>query len=70
MSRISILTTLFGISVIVLALLVGIFFNGDEYVVPEVSSTALEEISPVVNQSFVEDLEARSSNSVGIDLEL
>lgn len=55
---------------IVLALLVGIFFNGDEYVVPEVSSTALEEISPVVNQSFVEDLEARSSNSVGIDLEL
>jgi len=70
MSRISILTTLFGISVIILSLLSNIFFQSEDLLVPEVDPVVLEELSPAINQSFIEDLKERSNNSAGIELEL
>lgn len=69
-SRIYLLITLFGIVVIIAAALAGIFFKADLFVAPEVEPAILEEVRPVINQSFVGDLQERSVNSAGIDLEL
>jgi len=70
MSRISIITTLFGIGVIIVAVVLGILFNQEKFIIPDVGTDVLEELSPEINQSFLEDLESRSSNFVGIELEL
>ncbi len=70
MSKISLLTIILGIGVIVASVIVKSVLIDSSVTVPDIDTRILESIEPVLDQSFEEDLQARAQNAVGVELEL
>lgn len=70
MSKVSLLTIILGIGVIVASVIVKSVLIDSSVSVPDIDTRILESIEPVLDQSFEEDLQSRAQNAVGVELEL